>query len=192
MPPGEDALWHHPPFGGVVEDGRIWGRGSLDMKGALVAAVFALKAVREVVPELAGTVHLTSVVGEEDGGLGTLATLLRGYRADGAIVLEPTDVPAAEVSAPSSGLGLLIPVQGVNREQMPDPRKLAALIAELKEQQVGAIFPEKESNPKILQALTRDTGIKLGEALIADGTTAESYEAMVRHNVTAIVAGLAK
>jgi zinc/manganese transport system substrate-binding protein len=85
-----------------------------------------------------------------------------------------------------------IPVQGVNREQMPDPKKLAALIAELKEHQVGAIFPEKESNPKILQALTRDTGIKLGEPLIADGSTAESYEAMVRHNVTAIVAGLAK
>lgn len=85
-----------------------------------------------------------------------------------------------------------IPVQGVNREQMPDPKKLAALIAELKEHQVGAIFPEKESNPKILQALTRDTGIKLGEALIADGSTAESYEAMVRHNVAAIVAGLAK
>ena len=85
-----------------------------------------------------------------------------------------------------------IPVQGVNREQMPDPKKLADLIAELKEHRVGAIFPEKESNPKILQALTRDTGIKLGGALIADGSTAESYEAMVRHNVAAIVAGLAK
>lgn len=85
-----------------------------------------------------------------------------------------------------------IPVQGVNREQMPDPKKLAALIAELKEHQVGAIFPEKESNPKVLQALTKDTGIKLGEALIADGSTAESYEAMIRHNVSAIVAGLGK
>ena len=85
-----------------------------------------------------------------------------------------------------------IPVQGINREQMPDPKKLAALIAELKESKVGAIFPEKESNPKILQALTRDTGIKLGTPLIADGSTAESYEAMVRHNVAAIVAGLAK
>lgn len=85
-----------------------------------------------------------------------------------------------------------IPVQGVNREQMPAPKQLAALIAELKKHQVGAIFPEKESNPKILQALTRDTGVKLGAPLIADGSTAESYEAMVRHNVATIVAGLAK
>jgi len=85
-----------------------------------------------------------------------------------------------------------VPVQGMSREQMPDPKKLAALVTELKEHQVGAIFPEKESNPKILEALTKDTGIKLGQPLIADGSTAESYEAMMRHNVAAIVAGLGK
>lgn len=84
------------------------------------------------------------------------------------------------------------PVQGINREQMPDPKKLARLIARLKQHQVGAIFPEKESNPKILQALTKDTGIALGTPLIADGSTAGSYDAMIRHNVAAIVAGLAK
>lgn len=84
-----------------------------------------------------------------------------------------------------------IPVQGLNREQMPDPKKLAALIYELKEHEAGAIFPEKESNPRILQALTKDTGIKLGDPLYADGSGVEGYEAMIRHNVTAIVAGLA-
>ena len=85
-----------------------------------------------------------------------------------------------------------IPVQGLNREQMPDPKKLSALIDELKKEKVGAIFPEKESNPKILQALTGDTGIKLGDPLLADGSIAESYEAMMRHNVEAIVKGLSK
>ena len=85
-----------------------------------------------------------------------------------------------------------VSVQGMSREQMPDPKKLAELVAELKEHHVGAIFPEKESNPKILEALTKDTGIKLGQPLIADGSTAESYEAMMRHNVAAIVAGLGK
>lgn len=82
------------------------------------------------------------------------------------------------------------PVQGLNREQMPDPRELAALIAALKADHVAAVFPEKESNPKILGILTRDTGIKLGEPLIADGTGGLTYEQMVRHNVTAIVKGL--
>mgnify|MGYP003576226727 CR=1 FL=1 len=85
-----------------------------------------------------------------------------------------------------------IPVQGLNREQMPDPKKLASILAELKEHEVAAIFPEKESNPKILQALTGDSGIKLGPSLIADGSTADGYEAMIRQNVEAIVTGLTK
>jgi zinc/manganese transport system substrate-binding protein len=85
-----------------------------------------------------------------------------------------------------------IPLQGINGEQMPSPKDLGRLIDELKKHQVAALFPERESNPKILQALTHDTGIKLGEPLLADGATATSYEAMVRHNVEAIVAGLAK
>ncbi|WP_193211653.1 metal ABC transporter solute-binding protein, Zn/Mn family [Luteolibacter marinus] len=83
-------------------------------------------------------------------------------------------------------------VQGMNREQMPDPKALAALVDELRTHHVAAIFPEKESNPKMLQALTRDTGIQLGQPLIADGSTVESYEQMIRHNVETIVAGLTK
>lgn len=82
------------------------------------------------------------------------------------------------------------PVQGINREQMPDPQALASLVADLKKNQVMAIFPEKESNPKILQTLTHDTGIRLGEPLIADGTGGLSYIEMYRHNVNAIVKGL--
>ena len=82
------------------------------------------------------------------------------------------------------------PVQGLNREQMPDPKQLAALVADLKCNHVAAIFPEKESNPKILATLTHDTGIRLGEPLIADGTGGVGYVAMVRHNVTVIVKGL--
>lgn len=84
------------------------------------------------------------------------------------------------------------PVQGVNREQMPDAAQLAKLIADLKENEVGAIFPEKESNPKILQTLIRDTGIRLGDELIADGTGVTSYEAMMRHNIGSIVMALGR
>jgi zinc/manganese transport system substrate-binding protein len=83
-------------------------------------------------------------------------------------------------------------VQGLSHEQTPDPTKLAALIAELKSAHVTVIFPEKESNPKILATLTQDTGIRLGDPLIADGTGGISYTEMVRHNVTAIVKALAQ
>ena len=84
------------------------------------------------------------------------------------------------------------PVQGLSHEQMPDPAQLARLIADLKKDRVTAIFPEKESNPKILKTLTSDTGIQLGDSLIADGTGEITYVAMYRHNVKAIVTALAK
>ena len=84
------------------------------------------------------------------------------------------------------------PVQGLNREQMPDAVSLAKLISTLKQEKVTAIFPEIESNPKILQSLTRDTGLKLGGELIADGRGVSSYTDMMRANVTTIVAGLSK
>ena len=82
------------------------------------------------------------------------------------------------------------PVQGVNREQVPSTAELGELINDLKEHQVGAIFPEKESNPKILSTLTKDTGIKLASPLIADGTTVDTYAEMVKHNVNAILQAL--
>jgi len=81
-------------------------------------------------------------------------------------------------------------VQGMNRERMPDAAKLAELIATLKQERVAAVFPEKESNPKMLQSLTKDTGIKLGAELVADGRGMTNYEEMMRGNVTAIVAAL--
>jgi zinc/manganese transport system substrate-binding protein len=81
-------------------------------------------------------------------------------------------------------------VQGLNREQMPDAMTLAKLITTLEQKKVAAIFPEQESNPKMLQSLARDTGIKLGGELIADGRGMTSYEEMMRANVTAIVKGL--
>jgi acetylornithine deacetylase len=99
VPPGDAALWTHPPFEGAVVGGRIYGRGALDMKGPLMAGLFALKAIRDSGLTLAGTVHLQSVVGEEDGGIGTLATVLRGYRGDAAIVMEPTNFAVARAQA---------------------------------------------------------------------------------------------
>lgn len=83
-------------------------------------------------------------------------------------------------------------VQGLNREQMPDAVTLAKLIGTLKEEKVAAIFPEKESNPKMLGSLTKDTGISLGGELIADGRGVRSYEGMMRANVTEIVSALSK
>jgi acetylornithine deacetylase len=60
------------------------------MKGGLVAALFAARAIRDAGVRLKGRLILQSVVGEEDGGIGTLAAIQRGYRADAAVIMEPT------------------------------------------------------------------------------------------------------
>lgn len=83
-----------------------------------------------------------------------------------------------------------LPISGINREQMPDARTLAGLITSLKSERVPVIFPEAATNPKTLAALTEETGITLAPPLNADGSTADSYESMVRKNVGIIVAAL--
>lgn len=109
VPPGDTSRWTHPPFAGVVEDGKIHGRGALDMKGPLMAGLFALRALARADVQLSGPVHLMSVIGEEDGGLGTLASVLRGYRADGAIVMEPTELTVASVQAGCINFRVTVP-----------------------------------------------------------------------------------
>jgi acetylornithine deacetylase/succinyl-diaminopimelate desuccinylase family protein len=83
------------PFSGVVEDGRLYGRGASDMKTGLVAQLMAATALKESGVKLKGDLILESVIGEEtmDHELGTTATIKRGYTADAAIVSEPTAPP---------------------------------------------------------------------------------------------------
>jgi acetylornithine deacetylase len=93
VPPGDVSQWvDRDPYAGVTRDGAVYGRGACDMKGGLVCNLFAIAAIRAAGITLEGRVLLESVVGEEDGGLGTFATLLRGYRGDAAIIPEPTDL----------------------------------------------------------------------------------------------------
>jgi acetylornithine deacetylase len=83
--------WTHDPFGAEIEDGKMYGRGTSDMKSGIVAAAVALECLIEMGVKLRGDVILESVVNEEHAGNGTLACISRGYRADAAIVGEPSE-----------------------------------------------------------------------------------------------------
>jgi succinyl-diaminopimelate desuccinylase len=88
--PADDG-WTRPAFGGVVEDGKLYGRGAADMKGALAACALVLARLAERRDELRGTVLLAAVVDEEVGATGAKHAVRRdGIRADAAIVAEPT------------------------------------------------------------------------------------------------------
>jgi len=75
-----------------VVDGKLYGRGSCDMKGGLVTHLAALEVLEQLGVRLKGDVTVAATVGEEDGGLGALAVVLRGHRADAALVTEPTEL----------------------------------------------------------------------------------------------------
>jgi acetylornithine deacetylase len=79
------------PFEPTVVDGRLYGRGTADMKGGIAAAFWAMRILKESGMQPRGDVLFESVVDEEyAGGNGTLASRLKGYNADLAILTEPT------------------------------------------------------------------------------------------------------
>ncbi len=91
VPVGPRSQWTHDPYDPVVEGDWLYGRGSGDMKAGLLANLFALDALRRIGRQPSATVYLQSVVEEECTGNGALACLVRGYRADAAIIPEPMD-----------------------------------------------------------------------------------------------------
>jgi acetylornithine deacetylase len=80
------------PYEPIAKDGRLYGRGSCDQKGGLAAAFWAMKILQELGFEPNGDIIFESVVDEEfAGGNGTLASRLKGFNADFAILTEPSN-----------------------------------------------------------------------------------------------------
>ncbi|MCJ7620105.1 MAG: M20/M25/M40 family metallo-hydrolase, partial [Anaerolineae bacterium] len=124
VPAGDEDMWHYPPWEGTIAEGRVYGRGAVDMKGGLCCALFAAKALRDSGVRLKGRLMVESVIGEEDGGVGTLAAVLRGYTADGAIVAEPTELIVAPAQAGAFNFRVTIPgkaAHGCVREEGVSP-----------------------------------------------------------------------
>ncbi|WP_062356628.1 peptidase [Bacillus kwashiorkori] len=92
VPVGNMDDWQYEPFSGKIMDGKLYGRGATDMKGGTVALLYVLEALKECGIHLKGDVIFQSVIEEESGGSGTLAAVVRGYKADGALIPEPTNL----------------------------------------------------------------------------------------------------
>jgi putative selenium metabolism hydrolase len=90
VPIGRPELWEHEPYGGEVSDGKMWGRGTADMKGGLAACLCAAAFVDRA--NIAGTILVTGTVAEElmiGRGLGKI---LEERKVDAVITCEPTGV----------------------------------------------------------------------------------------------------
>jgi succinyl-diaminopimelate desuccinylase len=88
------AGWSLDPFRGVVQDGRLYGRGACDMKAGIAAAVYAAEAIRRAGVELEGSIEVSGTVDEESGGFAGVAYLAERGRlssrgTDYVIIPEP-------------------------------------------------------------------------------------------------------
>ncbi|MBT5225096.1 MAG: M20/M25/M40 family metallo-hydrolase, partial [Candidatus Marinimicrobia bacterium] len=85
VPTGPEKLWDESPWSGSINNNRIYGRGSCDMKAGLSSGIFAIQILQNVGFKPNGNVMVQSVVGEESGGCGTLTNIVKGLTADGAV-----------------------------------------------------------------------------------------------------------
>jgi len=99
VPPGDEADWRHPPFSAAVENGEMYGRGAVDMKGGIAAFIAAVARSVAANGRPKGSISLLITGDEEGPALNGTAKLLdwaakRGERWDAAIVGEPTNPEA--------------------------------------------------------------------------------------------------
>ena len=98
VPTGPEETWELSPWSGEYIDGKVYGRGSCDMKGGLVSMILAIESLQKLGLKMKGEVYLHSIIDEEVGGNGTLACLLRGYRADACVQPEPSGLKRISIS----------------------------------------------------------------------------------------------
>ncbi|MEO7663863.1 MAG: ArgE/DapE family deacylase [Candidatus Limnocylindrales bacterium] len=94
VPIGDPATWTVDPWGAEIRDGRLYGRGAVDMKGGCASILGAVRALVEsgAADALEGELVVAFVPSEEDGGQGMLAAIRAGVTGDMAVITEPTDM----------------------------------------------------------------------------------------------------
>ncbi|MEO7118527.1 MAG: M20/M25/M40 family metallo-hydrolase, partial [Candidatus Limnocylindrales bacterium] len=111
VPIGDPSTWTVDPFGAEVRDGRMYGRGTCDMKGGVAAILAALRALIAGghAGEIRGDIRFVSVPSEEDGGQGMLAAIRAGCTGDLAIITEPTRLDVVVAHAGAITFRLVVP-----------------------------------------------------------------------------------
>jgi acetylornithine deacetylase len=156
VPEGDLNQWDDHPYSGKVIDGKLYGRGSTDMKGGNLALLLAIQALKETGTKLKGDLYFHSVIEEESGGAGTLAAVLRGYKADAAIIPEPTNMKIFPAQQGSMWFRLTIKGKaahgGTRYEGVSAIEKAAIILDALKEL-------EKSRNQRITDPLYKNIPI---------------------------------
>ena len=158
VPEGDPATWADPPYSGSVRDGRLYGRGSADMKGGVVAILAALRALVEsgVAARLAGTVTFVSVPSEEDGGQGMLAAIRAGCTGDLAIIPEPTRLDVIVAHAGAITFRLTVPGRAAHASMR---REGVSALDKLEVLQAALVADEARRNAAETDPLMTELGL---------------------------------
>jgi acetylornithine deacetylase len=182
VPVGDEARWPVSPWNDRLDGSVLRGRGTCDMKGGLVAGIAAVNALlrQGLQPPVPVLVH--SVIGEETGGVGTLAAVLRGHTGSGAIVLEPTSLHRCPVGSGAASFRLHVPGRAAHgamrREGVSAVEAFVPLLAAMSEleRQRHAAFEHPAYGDEVLAAPVSVGRVTAGdwpstvpEALVAEG-----------------------
>src|SRR5947208_1123748 len=99
IPVGGGEGWSDNPWSATIKDGRIYGRGSADMKSGVASHIMAVECLLAAGLKPKGDVYINVVVDEEVSGHGTLDTVIRGYKADAGISGETSELAVARAAA---------------------------------------------------------------------------------------------
>jgi acetylornithine deacetylase len=146
IPVGNGEGWSDNPWSAKIENGRIYGRGSCDMKSGVASHVLAVQYLKELGLTPKGDVMINIVIDEEVSGHGTLDTVIRGYKADAGISGETSDLfvqPACigriwfQIDVQGKPAGIQQRYQGISAIELGN--KIVRAVQELEDERVATI-----------------------------------------------------
>jgi acetylornithine deacetylase len=146
IPVNDGVGWSDDPWSAHIKDGRVYGRGSCDMKSGVASHILAVQYLKEAGLRTKGDVYINVVVDEEVSGHGTLDTVIRGYHADAGISGETSDLmvqPACigriwfEIEINGKPAGIQRRYEGISGIDLGN--KITRAVAELEAKRVATV-----------------------------------------------------
>jgi len=146
IPVGDGSGWSDDPWSATIRDGRIYGRGSADMKSGVASHILAVEFLHKLGLKTKGDVYVNVVIDEEVSGHGTLDTVIRGYRADAGISGETSDLaiqPACigriwfEIAVQGKPAGVQTRYEGISGIELGN--KIAKAVQALEDTRVATV-----------------------------------------------------
>src|ERR1700741_593700 len=146
IPVGGGEGWSDDPWSATIKNGRIYGRGSADMKSGVASHIMAVESLLAAGLKTKGEVYINVVIDEEVSGHGTLDTVIRGYKADAGISGETSDLavqPACigciwfEIEIHGKPAGIQKRYEGISGIDLGN--KIAKAVADLEAKRVATV-----------------------------------------------------